>query len=814
MRPTPPLFFLFLSLALAARPGEVLVLPFLGLPPGPVEVASDLPLLLTPSPGEGPFLVVVEVPKEAPPGSYRVCLRPRGGTEVCQKVEVEAIRDLEARVPREVYGGSLRLLLRNRGNVTERVHLAQAEGSEVGVNPLALTLAPGEEREVALSLSGFGLLKLAVASPDREAIYLVQVLPEGGSPLPYALQGRLEGSLGQGPPAFRLSLEGPLSREVGVGFLGGTDALRLALRTGPWSGRLSLLPTLEGEVGYREGPHALSLAYPWALEWTYTPGETYRLRLSPTSLALGYADGTYAFGANFPWSFTGVSLRLERYGEPYLYARYEGGLYGGLAWGGWRGEAGYGPAGPSLRMAHTGTLSGLTYALQGGYAGGPELGFALAYPLSPFALSFRGSLLPQASFGLGLGYREEGLSGSLDLSPGRALLFLEWREAPYALRLEGRYDGDFRLALAGSYAFSLPVPEPVTLALGGYEEAPVEGRVEVLGKPVAGARVGGRRGQAVTDAEGRFRLYVRREGEALRIDPPPGLLALPGEVRVRPGEGPYRVALTPAGAVRLRCEGPGQGAYLVGEVGVFVACGNRAVVPPGAYRVEPVASRGYRAEGLSLNLPPLTEEELALTFTPVPEERLSEARPLRVEWPAALAPGEVGRVLVREVAEAELLDLPPLRRERTAVHLGEGGPKVEGVLLYFQAPWEAQGSLALRVAAGGKVESHLVPVDPGRPLLQVRLSPPRASLGKEVEVRVEALFPAEGAEVYLEGERLLALEAVSGGPPWVYVGKLALTQTLAARASPLAGLLALPLEVRAWQGEKEVRTRVRLLLSP
>jgi hypothetical protein len=474
----PILALLFLSLALAARPGEVLVLPFLGLPPGPVEVASDLPLLLTPSPGEGPFLVVVAVPKEAPPGAYRVCLRPRGGTEVCQKVEVEAIRDLEARVPREVYGGSLRLLLRNRGNVAERVHLAQAEGSEVGVNPLGLTLAPGEEREVALSLSGFGLLKLALLFGEKRALYLVQVLPEGGSPLPYALQGRLEGSLGQGPPAFRLSLEGPLSREVGVGFLGGTDALRLALRTGPWSGRLSLLPTLGGEVGYREGPHALSLAYPWALEWTYTPGETYRLRLSPTSLALGYADGTWALSGALPFARPEeLSLRLERYGEPYLYARYEGGLYGGLAWGGWRGEAGYGPAGPSLRMAHTGTLSGrsgaptpqmnLTYAFQGGYAGGPELGFALAYPLSPSTLALRGSLLPQASFGLGLGYREGALSGSLDLSPGRALLFLEWREAPYALKLEGQYDGAIRLGLSGSYAFSLPVPEPVTLALGG-----------------------------------------------------------------------------------------------------------------------------------------------------------------------------------------------------------------------------------------------------------------------------------------------------------------------------------------------------------
>ncbi len=83
---------------------------------------------------------------------------------------------------------------------------------------------------------------------------------------------------------------------------------------------------------------------------------------------------------------------------------------------------------------------------------------------------------------------------------------------------------------------------------------------------------------------------------------------------------------------------------------------------------------------------------------------------------------------------------------------------------------------ALRVAAGRKVERRLVPVDRGRPLLQVRLSPPRASLEKEVEVRMEALSPAQGVEVYLEGERLLALEAVGGG------------------------LLALPFGVRAWQG--------------
>ncbi len=75
----PVLALLFLCLTRVVRPREVLVLPFLGLPPGPVGVASDLPLFLGPSPGEGPLLVVVEVPRRAPPGTYRVCIRARGG---------------------------------------------------------------------------------------------------------------------------------------------------------------------------------------------------------------------------------------------------------------------------------------------------------------------------------------------------------------------------------------------------------------------------------------------------------------------------------------------------------------------------------------------------------------------------------------------------------------------------------------------------------------------------------------------------------------------------------------------------------------
>jgi hypothetical protein len=245
-------------------------------------VASDLPLLLTPSPGEGaPSSWWWRSPKEGPAGLLPgVPQAQGGGRRSARRWRWRAIRDLEARVPREVYGGSLRLLLRNRGNVTERVHLAQAEGSEVGgETPWASPWPPGEEREVALSLSGFrppeaGPPLRGEAGPSTS----FRSSPKGGSPLPYTLQGRLEGSLGQGPPAFRLSLEGPPLPGGGGGVPGGgrTPCASPCAR-GPGAGGLACSPPWGGEVGYREGPPRPS---PWPTPgpWngTYTPGETYR----------------------------------------------------------------------------------------------------------------------------------------------------------------------------------------------------------------------------------------------------------------------------------------------------------------------------------------------------------------------------------------------------------------------------------------------------------------------------------------------------------------------------------------------------------
>ncbi|RTI41097.1 hypothetical protein CSW15_06220, partial [Thermus scotoductus] len=233
-----PVLFL-LSPALGAKPGEVAILPFPGLPPGALEVASDLPLLLAPQASDGGVvLVAVEVPPRFPPGSYRVCLGPVGGEALCREVTVEALAKLRAKVPGEAVGGSLRLALKNEGNLPLRVWLSPAEGSEVFFPPLALSLLPGEEGEAELSLSGFGLLRLRVASEAGEAFYLVRVRPEGGKPLPYTLSGLLEGgyALGTGT-SLRLALEGALSREarLALALEGPHPSLRLGVGTGGFS---------------------------------------------------------------------------------------------------------------------------------------------------------------------------------------------------------------------------------------------------------------------------------------------------------------------------------------------------------------------------------------------------------------------------------------------------------------------------------------------------------------------------------------------------------------------------------------------------
>ncbi|RTI51580.1 hypothetical protein CSW14_09620, partial [Thermus scotoductus] len=180
----------------------------------------------------------------------------------------------------------------------------------------------------------------------------------------------------------------------------------------------------------------------------------------------------------------------------------------------------FSPSGPTFRLGYAGSEGSFTYALGVGYRGGPTLGLRAGYVAPPFSLGGRlelSSFTAAPSFGLGVGYREAPFALGLDLSSSGLGGFLEWQEAPFALRLEGRQEATgARLQLLGSYAFRFPVPEEATLALGGYEEVPLEGRVELLGRPVRGARVEGGLAPVATDEGGRFRLYAPRAGARLR----------------------------------------------------------------------------------------------------------------------------------------------------------------------------------------------------------------------------------------------------------------------------------------------------------
>jgi hypothetical protein len=219
----------------------------------------------------------------------------------------------------------------------------------------------------------------------------------------------------------------------------------------------------------RGPPTPLSLAYPWG-PWN---GPTRRERptacaLSPTSLALGYADGTWG-PSPAPLPFARArgafpppgALR----GSPTSTPRYEGGALRGV-WpgGGWRGRGGVrAPAGGfPADGPHTGHPSPvLPTPLQGGYAGGAGAGLRPGPypPFPPSPLSFRGSLLPPgllwpSAWGTGRG----ALFGKPGPEPGEgASLPGVAGGPPYALKLEGRYDGGlFVWPWQGSYA--LPPP--------------------------------------------------------------------------------------------------------------------------------------------------------------------------------------------------------------------------------------------------------------------------------------------------------------------------------------------------------------------
>ncbi|RTH33920.1 hypothetical protein CSW35_03960, partial [Thermus scotoductus] len=240
-------------------------------------------------------------------------------------------------------------------------------------------------------------------------------------------------------------------------------------------------------------------------------------------------------------------------------------------------------------------------------------------------------------------------------------------------------------------------------------------------------------------------------------------------------------------------------------VGAFVPCGGEAFLLPGTYRLLPQALPGFRAGEEEVALEPLGQREVLLAFTPIPTAPLPQARPLRVEWPLEVAPGEVAQVRVRleggSLPEVRF-SLPVLKERR------EG----DDLVLLFQAPWEARERLEVILWAEGGESRAFLPLNPGKDLLLVRLDPPRASLGERVEVRVETLFPAEEVHLLLP-TGALPLVAEGEGPPWVFVGTFRVEEALLKEARSLTGSLrALSLEVRARQGEVERGKEVRLLL--
>ncbi|WP_105318559.1 hypothetical protein [Thermus tenuipuniceus] len=820
--------FLILGLGLAlgagvpAEPGKALTLVFTGLGEGPLSWRTGpfRPLLL-PEGAEGLAVAVLEVPLQVPPGVYPVCL-VQGGRERCQEVRVPEVRRLLAEVPARAQG-SLPVVLENRGNVPLRVRLASAQESAVFLPPQEVALAPGEGKRLSLGPLEAGNLVLVLWNGKEEERYLVRVEGVGGSPPPYRLGGLLEG--GFPGPWGAFSLQGNLAKEAALALRveGGQGlSARGGLALGPYALEASTLPALA--VRYREGPFALRLAYPWGLEGEWgQDGEVLHLEATPQALRAAYARP----GLSLQGAFAGSpSFRLE-YLEGYAayHLAWEGGLLLGGSFPGLSLEALLYPE-PRLRALAYGQVEGLPLHGEALLAGsGWGLSGGLALPLEGLTLGLRGGLGRALGLGLsleggapGLGFRVgAGLSPSGASLEGR----LSYGEGPWSLRLAGVLaPTGSRWELSGAYALSLPIPEGVSLALGGGEWLPVEGVVESQDRPLPGARVVGGYAPVVADAGGRFRLYLPRGGAQVRAYPPPDSLAFPGEAYARPGE-PLRLSLPPGALLSLACAGEGRGAYALGPERLFLPCGGQALLPPGRYRLLPEASPGFRGEEGEVELPPLGRVGATARFLPVPvEAALPPLAPEVAVEPQAAAPGEVVRLVLRGVPPGPL-DLLIYQGEALLAQKAFREREAHGAFA-FQVPWEAEGTLRLRLLGevGGWQEEVFLPVDRGRALLEARLDPPRASPGGEVAVEVRVRFPAEGAEVLLPGGGRLPLSPVGGagkgqeGPVYLYRGVLALTPDLLAQAVPVSDRWrGLGFVVAAWQGAHRVEARLRLMVG-
>ncbi|AFV76041.1 hypothetical protein Theos_0988 [Thermus oshimai JL-2] len=781
---------------LTAEPGATLLLTFQDAPPGGrLAVPEGLAVLLPPKGQGGVEVAVLKVPSAFPPGSYAVCLEGEGA-RVCRTILVPARPRLDLAPPARALGQELRLLLKNGGNVPLGIRLSALEG-EVESEGKILSLPPGAEEEVRLALRGYGLLRLSVSAPPLpERIHLIRVLPEGGAPPPYVLLGHLALRSDEGGT---LSLEGPLARDAGL-------ALRLAyplegsaigLSHGPYALRLSP-SALEG--GYAAGGVGIRLGVGRGSFWTEgvwreSGGQIlYALRLSGQGVEGAYADGTYALRLGWAGS---VYAEAHRYGDPYLFGRYaSGSLSLALSTGGLDLEGQY-PFG--LRLAYRFAEPSFFGRLEGRFwEGGWTFSARVAYPLSPLAVGLSGEVGTFPRLGLSLAYGGRPLSGNAEVgwSPPdlSASLALSYEEEPLAFRLLVGYP--YRFFLEGIYRFRLPVPQELTLALGGYDRVPVEGVVRLGDKGLGGVRLGYGDAEVRTDMGGRFLLYLPREGARVRVEPPPGILALPREVFLKPGEGPVQVDLPPAARLSLTCQGEGgRGALLVGPVSLLLGCGGRAILPPGVYRVLPQALPGYEAEPGEVALSPEEEKGLTLTFTrPLLPE--GERGPFSVRVPSAVAPGEAFTLEVNP---------PGPFRAFFAGKAYEG----EGPLL-LQTPWEARPgeALPLRVETELGRKTLLLRVE-AKPLLQVSLVPSRARLGEVVEVVAETLFPAEEVSLLLPGGTL-PLERKG---PGLFAGRFSVDERFYEGAEKVTEtLLGLSLKVRACQGERCVEEGKRLLL--
>jgi hypothetical protein len=636
-------------------------------------VAQAQTLLIFPQPGPlvaDPGVEVLSYSEDSPvvlvhaerAGEYRVCL----GSE-CRSFIVPQVRQVEVRAevlhPNLVLGDTLRLTLRNRGN-TPLSLTVRPEGA-VRFAPQALTLEVGEERTLDLGLEGYGSFLVWVEGDGRGFLALRRPYPDG-RPDPYSLSARF-GLSSKGP---QFALQGPLSQLAQVRLDLSREGASFGLDLSPERLRLSLgyeggvyaqvgaeTPTDRGSVGFAVRYDARGWGFGGSATWGEERVEaSVRFGAAP-ALDLRYIgqgiglEGGWGEGFYLGASYGGASLRVgsseveARLGTPFgdfafaVGQGWRGAWYGPGAWVEVEGRGSFRVSGGLMRSFGEGVL-----ALGVGY--GPDWRARLSY-------SGRGFTAYTGTQGTGLALRgeENGVRWGLGLT--------------LSPTLQGRVNLEWRV----------PVPEGVTLVLGGYPGVrPVEGRVTLEGEPLAGARVVYREVAVTTDSAGRYRIYLP-EGAVARVIPPEGVLALEGSAQG--GE----VNLKRAGALLLDCRGE------VVVNGKLYPCG-RLVVAPGRYTLT--------HKQTSLVVEVATGEERVVEFPPPPPPPpLEEAEtPLFLEIPGPLPSG----------GEVELL------ATGEEVETPWGTFAVENGRVRISIPSGVSGQFTLVLRGGGRSKEYSVEV--------------------------------------------------------------------------------------------------------